>query len=451
MHTQSIKQKLLKGGAWAFAGKVAAALTGLAVNALLARLLTPEEMGAYFLSLSIVSIFAVISQLGLNQTVVRLIAASMEKGVYGRATGTIRIAFCMTFLGSILVAGVVFLGLGKTIANSVFHSSLVANVVGLLSIWIAILSFQSLFAETFRGFHNIKFAALFGGLLNGLISVCLFGLLWFMQNEGSLELIILYSMAGGLTSNAIAAALLYLKVIPRNGDGDIAASEVMRIAWPLLAINLTVVILTQADIWIVGFFLPPEDVALYGAAAKLAQTMMLATSLLYAFLPPIIAQLYTKGDIVQLQSLLRAGALANTILISPLLVFFIFFPTVLIEAIYGSYYSPAHLVLAILSIGLFVNVLTGMRGYVLMMCGYERTQMYIAITGGLMNIIVCSIGALYWGINGVAVGAMISMIAGCTLELLFVKSKVGIWTYASLNSFVDGVRIIVADRRNMSV
>ena len=69
MH-HSIKQKLVRGGAWALTGKILAALSGLGVNALLARLLTPEEMGVYFLTLSLVTIASLFAQMGMTQTVV---------------------------------------------------------------------------------------------------------------------------------------------------------------------------------------------------------------------------------------------------------------------------------------------------------------------------------------------------------------------------------------------
>jgi len=92
LHKRSIKEKLLKGGAWAFAGKVVTALSGLAISALLARLLTPEEMGAYFLTFSLVSVAAIVAQLGLTQTVVRLVAESMGTDRPGRARQSVILA-----------------------------------------------------------------------------------------------------------------------------------------------------------------------------------------------------------------------------------------------------------------------------------------------------------------------------------------------------------------------
>ena len=49
-----LKRRLLTGGAWASGGKFVATLTAFATNALLARLLSPQDFGAYFLAFSVV-------------------------------------------------------------------------------------------------------------------------------------------------------------------------------------------------------------------------------------------------------------------------------------------------------------------------------------------------------------------------------------------------------------
>ena len=79
------KERILSGGLWAFGGKAAMAPTGLASNVLLARLLSPQDLSAYFLAFSVVSFGAVLGSLGLGQTVVRLVAESLgRRGLAGR-------------------------------------------------------------------------------------------------------------------------------------------------------------------------------------------------------------------------------------------------------------------------------------------------------------------------------------------------------------------------------
>src|SRR5918998_3010171 len=81
---QLLKRRLLSGGAWAFGSKILVALAGLVSTALLARLLTPQALGTYFLAYSILNVGTSLAALGLTGTVVRLVAQGMGQNLYGR-------------------------------------------------------------------------------------------------------------------------------------------------------------------------------------------------------------------------------------------------------------------------------------------------------------------------------------------------------------------------------
>jgi len=195
-----LKRRLLSGGAWAFAGKIITVISSLVVNFLLARLLTPEEMGAYFLTFSLVSVAAMIAQLGLSQTVVRLVAESIGTGQPGRAAAAIRIVFRFGAIGSLLMAGFLALGIGAWIARTVFDSTIMAGVILLASLWVMVMTCQNLLAESFRGFHDIRLATIFGGLVTSVLSALLFGVLWVWQGRASLSQVIVLALVAGGTS-----------------------------------------------------------------------------------------------------------------------------------------------------------------------------------------------------------------------------------------------------------
>lgn len=75
--------RLLSGGVWVLGGKVFIAASGLLSGALLARLLTPRELGAYFLAYSIVLFGSMLGSLGLQGAATRLVAQSLGLGLYG--------------------------------------------------------------------------------------------------------------------------------------------------------------------------------------------------------------------------------------------------------------------------------------------------------------------------------------------------------------------------------
>src|SRR6266542_6926934 len=89
----SIRGRLVRGSAWVLAGRILSIVSGVAVNLLLSRILTPAELGDYFLAFTIVLFASTLAQLGMDRTIVRLVAEAIGIRQYGRAGAAIRTAF----------------------------------------------------------------------------------------------------------------------------------------------------------------------------------------------------------------------------------------------------------------------------------------------------------------------------------------------------------------------
>lgn len=432
----NIKSRLLFGGAWALWGKLVTAFGSIVINILLARILSPGEFGTYILIFSMVAIFSLVAQLGLPQTIIRLISESIALDEKFKARQYIIEVIEIAVLGCFVVGTLMFFYAGPWIAVNVFDDVAIIPVMNFAVVWMVIVVFQQIFVEIYRGFHDIKKASIFSGPITSIVSIFIFTLIWFFVGESNIELIVKLAVAAVLVSVLLSAYKIRSIIIGLPKTKLIRSSIViLSNAWPLWITSITVFIITQADVWIVGYVLDSESVALYGAAAKLAMVMSILSSLLYAVLPPIISAMNVKGELEKLQKLLRASAFVNSIIIFPLFLMFLFWPGYFLGFLFGVYYIEASSVLIFLSIGLLFNVVTGMRGYVLMLTGYGRTQMMISLVGGLINVILCSLGAKIWGIAGVSAGAMIGMVVQCIMEIVVVKLKLGIWTYMSASDF----------------
>src|ERR687893_2632992 len=115
---QLLKRRLLSGGAWAFGSKILVALAGLVSSALLARLLTPQALGTYFLALSILNVGTSLGALGLTKTVVRLVAQCMGLNLFGKVRRVIRVVVGVCTLGALGV-GFAYLLFGDDLARAV--------------------------------------------------------------------------------------------------------------------------------------------------------------------------------------------------------------------------------------------------------------------------------------------------------------------------------------------
>ena len=304
---RAVRRRLVRGSATVFVGMAVGTVLTLILNHILANTLGPSLLGQYFLVFSMVTIGSTVAQMGLDRTVVRLVSASRGVGDAGRARHTVRVVYTMGLASSLLLAAVLMLGLGHFVAIHIYHSEAIAAVIGLTAAWVVVKALLLLTAETFRGFQRFWPATVYSGLaVDGLLAAA-FGALWIAGARPSLREAVAISVAA--TAIALAVALISLRgqVSRLHGDGDVRAREIASISVPLLVTSVaSFVVGTGVDLWVVGHFRPATDVALYGAASRLVFFVATPFIIVSQVVPPIIAELYARGEKEQLESSLRS-------------------------------------------------------------------------------------------------------------------------------------------------
>jgi O-antigen/teichoic acid export membrane protein len=434
----SLKKRLLSGGAWAFAGRVGMVVVGLVSNALLARLLSPQDLGAYFLAVSIMLFGATAGSLGLNQAVVRFIAESLGNKQFQRARRAVVLASGYGALGAFGV-GLAYLLFGHLIGRDLFGAPALVSVTGLVAGGIVAMSLQQLLAEVFRGFYDIRLASLFGGLSSAIFLVTCLGLLWALEGQATLVVVMFLSAGSSFASVFLGGWLLRRKVtaLPREGtEGWIRHKHILRVAWPLLITNLALLILTQADLWILGAFRSQEEVAIYGAAARVVFLLAMPLLVVNLVVMPLIAEMYAQGRRTELERTLRASATLAGIPASLTLLGFVLLGAPILGLVYGDYYRAGAVVLTLLSLGQLVNVWTGSSGITLMMTGHQFVMMAITVVCGAVTIATCLGVVGQYGSTGVAAAAAGGLALQSVSMWLGAKATTGMWTHARLSGFL---------------
>lgn len=421
---------LIRNSLWSLSFRLLSALSGLLLTALLARLLTQAETGQYFILLSLSSIGSVVICCGMNFAVVRLIAEAQALKASGAAKGTMLAA-----LGTVGAAGLVFaLALFSPVGQGLLqrYAGIAPGplLTFLLVVWTVALAGQALFAELFRGLQQILLASLFGGACASLLAL---GALSLARLSTPLDLPLAVALVASATlaGVALAAAVLWrsarrLPGAPRRDWRRLAA-----IAWPLWITNLMLVVLVQADLWILNSQGDSAQVALYGAAVRITQLLTLPLLVLNAALIPMISERHALGDFPALQRLLRASAALAAL---PALLAVAFFAVAggwLLQLFFGPGYGEALPLLLILAAGQLANVLCGSAGYTLMMTGRQQDMMWITLLAGLLMI---GLG-LYWvrehGALGVAWASALGLTAQSLAMWWRVRQRLDLWTHAS--------------------
>jgi len=428
---RAVRRRLVRGSLTVFVAMTIGTIVTLVLNAILARVMAHSQLGAYFLVFSLVMIASTIGQMGLDRTVVRLVAAARATGDGARARRTVRLVFLLGLGASSLVAVALVLGLGDFIAVHIYHSQAVAGVIGLAALWVLVKALLALTAETFRGFKRFWPATFYNGLAVDSLLVLSFGALWAAGARPTLDEAVGITVAATALALVAGVVMLRRSVTSLSGGGEVEPREVIGISLPLLATSVaSFAVGTGVDLWVVGHFRPESDVALYGAAYRLVFFVATGFIIVSQVVPPIIAELHAKGQRRELEQALRSvSTLAGIPAVIVLVTFLLAGPFVM-EVVYGPFFRQGATVLAILSIARLVAVCTGSSGATLMMTGHQRTMMTITVATGVVSLTAEILLAPSYGITGVAAATCAAQILQNALQLTFARLRVGIWTHA---------------------
>ena len=158
---QNLNKFLIRGGAATFVAKVVSTVNMLILTLTLPRLMLPEQLGIYYLTLNFVTIATVVSSLGLFHTIVRQIATHLTLFQPYIISIIIWRLLLLTLFGAITIAGISYL-LRDALSN-ILNIPELSGILGLAFFWIVLRVLQRAFAETFRGYHQILLASIFSG------------------------------------------------------------------------------------------------------------------------------------------------------------------------------------------------------------------------------------------------------------------------------------------------
>ena len=310
-------------------------LVGFGFVLFLTRFLTPQEIGVYFVVVSIFFLFQNPVSNGLTQLVTRVFARDGHQ-VSQR-------------LGPLIVLGS---GFGVLIAVLMLCSALLflddlILVRGLLILSLGLVpsGLRSVFTALFNGIEELEYAALVtmvGSLLRVVASVMT---LWLGFGLQSVFVI--------MSLTAWAIVLLYCVVIWRRFglvfDKAMFATAYSYLKPALIVVAITVVLVSvnEINIFIIAKAKPVTAAGSYALAFRLLQAIFIIRPIIMGAIFPTLVQ--AAGDSARLKELSLALWRVTILLFFPLPVLLLFWSELIIELLYGTDYLAAVTTLQILA------------------------------------------------------------------------------------------------------
>jgi O-antigen/teichoic acid export membrane protein len=236
-----------------------------------------------------------------------------------------------------------------------------------------------------------------------------------------------FTVAGLIASTAIQFFLIRSSVTQLIGDAKPHYQNWFwfKTAMPIAVLDASDVLFNNADILVLGMFAPPEIVAYYFAATRLAQILGYVPYGITAATAQKYSALAARQDRVGLQKLISSVAVTGTA-VTTLAALVLWALAAPLLSLFGADYQAAALVVPILCCGLIAVCAFGPGEDVLTMLGEERVCSAVFAFVLIANLGLNFLLIPLWGMIGAAVATSTALALRGALLAWFAHKRLGL-------------------------
>lgn len=399
--------------------KVLSAISIFVMNIAVARTLGAAEAGLFFLGFTLITMAAAVGRLGLDQTIVRFIAAQQATDAIGMLHSVYRKSVIWVALAS---SGLALLGwiYIDWLVKNLFDQPGFEPVLRSFLLAIPLVALYTMQAQALQGLRKIAKSML---TLSVVAPVILLLLMLLTPVTSAAALANYFNIACLLTLGV--GLIFWFQSAPRHKSTELFPSDLLRkTCIPLWAVAVLSQVVQWSSQLMLGAWSSSEAVAFFATAQR---TAMLTSFVLFAvnsIAAPKFAAMYAKGDHDGLKRLAIISVRLMLLAAAPALIFMLLFPEWLM-GFFGDEFRDASTALVILAIGQFVNIATGSVGYLLSMTGHEQKVRNNAFFSALIGVIFGFILIPSYSLLGAAIATALAVASQNLLGVYQVRKHIG--------------------------
>ncbi|HEY3423770.1 MAG TPA: oligosaccharide flippase family protein [Negativicutes bacterium] len=411
MIENKLSNKFLKGIFSTGIGTLATIILSLVGIMIAVRYVSKEELGTYILMLTIVSSVDLVSDLGVNISTIKNLACCTSESK--------KIIVSTTFLFKLIVSiTCCFL---ISIASKIFNLLLIKYglfnylpYVMLLVILECLNSYSNAVLQGYQKFKEMAFAKIILSLTNCCLIIALIRYL----QLGIIGLIIIRIASLSLV---MAYQVIILKSeIQLRFDKKIMKT-ILGFGYPLGLNSILSFIFLRLDTLMIGYFLNPMSVALYGIATKIPDAARQMFEAFRSVFFPNMSELFSSNKNKDAEIIMN-----NSIRIISFITIFIalivyLFQNIIVKSLFSSNYIESAPVLSLLMLVLSIGLIGNIIGTSLVAAGYSRLPFIINIVDTITTITTNLILIPKFGVIGAAYAALISRIITNPVNVYFLR------------------------------
>jgi len=391
----SIRQTFLKNTFWLFCGEISSKLFKFILILYAARILGVAGWGIFAYTISIVSLFFIFADLGIDRLIIREVSKNSEKKFQYLSTAffsrTILLIFA-TFLILIIVPRI----------SNVIEGR---KILLITALFLGFDSIRGFFLVIYRALEQMEKEA-FVKLLTNLLIV-IFGFIILFSNPSVINFA--YAYLAGSSIGLIVAFYMIRKHtadILKNFSFNLI-KPIWKITWPFFVFGITGAVMTYTDMVMLGWWKTPIDLGIYSVAQRLIQFLLIIPSYIAMATFPIFSRLIEKDE-ERLKIIFEKILSLILLLALPIVLGGILLGKEIMLLAFGSSYIDSTIVFQIFLVGLITTFPILIVSNYIFAKNIQRKFILYAIGSMLLNIIMNVLLIQKLGVSGAAIATVTS-------------------------------------------
>ncbi|EKJ99822.1 polysaccharide biosynthesis related protein [Rhodopirellula baltica SH28] len=389
-----------------------------ALSLLVSKRFGSEDAGFFFLSLAIVTFLASFSRIGLDGTILKVVACAYSEGNHKKCGQVVKESLILVLLFSSLVASTLF-GSAGFIANSVFGMPNLADILKMMSPSIIGIAGCTIVAMGLQGLRNTKSAIFTENIVCNILAIAFLSTL----ATSALPMAAAFSLSS-FFAFTIGSFLYFRKFLDHQPSHTVDYRELRSSCLPLWVVMLMTNLTQHSGQFAAGVYADAEQVAFLAVAQRISMLTSLVLMVVNLVIAPRLAVLFANDDHKALEALSRFSTRLMIIFALPMLLVMLLYPHVLLS-FFGEEFIAGSTYLRLFALAQFVNVCTGPVGYLLVMSGNERAFRDTMLISGFLSVLLAFGLSNLYGATGSAIATSIALSVQNLSAAWWVKQKLG--------------------------
>ncbi|BBO68080.1 polysaccharide biosynthesis protein [Desulfosarcina alkanivorans] len=407
--------KIAKNSFFGLGGNVVTVLLRLAISIIIVRSFGADIYGTYILSMTILEVTRMMALIGMENSVVKFVAEFKALDDIPRLKGFIYSSMGISFIFSILLSLSLFL-FSSLIVEKVFPIGGNVVMIKIMAASIPVSVVGRLCLSSLQGMKHVKYKIF---VFKILIPTARLAMVIVTIHAGYLMAGIAWSYVLSEVAGLIYSIYVLVKNMPEIIQKTYTVFEVRKLvsfSTPMLFSGLFNTIIGKADVLLLAHYLPASMVGIYGLAQRLTPFIAFPLDSFNRIFAPIIADLFARRKNIELGiqfKMVTKWILTASLPIFCLLTYF----SKEILAIMGPNFIFGSQAMIILCVSQLANSATGSVGYMLVMTGRPKANLWNSGIMCIINIILNILLIPSFGIVGAAFATAFAVIAVQLLRL----------------------------------